>query len=101
MSKFVEIEYYPWIYGSGNCYADNGKPYKHVINIDMIARIPCKPVTKKLYKSYEHKETSTSVEMWELDTQIAYGCGINGVGYEHFYMTKASFDKLMDVLDIA
>jgi hypothetical protein len=107
MNKFVKINYFPRAALDNGIafYADDGKPLQLILALDVIKAIAPKPNSWRVFDNLSELRHDDGkfklVELYRITTDIAYGRGINGVGFDSYDITKESYENLLASIDIA
>ena len=100
MKQLTRIEFYTRSWDGTQYrfkFTKDGGPSTTLIDPTTIVSMDDKPSTKMVFKhnAGSWDKVGTNTEMYYVQTTIAQGCGINGVDFQGFWVTKNTYEKLL------
>ena len=81
-------------------FAEDGGPNTTLIDPTTIVAMDDKPSTKVVFNhnanSWDRDKDGTKTEMYYVQTTIAKGCGINGVDFQGYWVTKKTYENILE-----
>ena len=99
--QLTRIEFYRNVW-DGTQYRlkldENGKPSTTLIDPTTIVSMDDTPSTKMVFKHDANSwdKVGTKTEMYYVQTTIAQGRGINGVDFQGFWVTKKTYENILE-----
>ena len=99
--QLTRIEFYRNVW-DGSQYrlklAENGKPATTLIDPTTIVSMDDTPSTRTVFKynAQSWDKVGEPTEMYFVQTTIGVGCGINGVDFKGFWVTKKTYENILE-----
>lgn len=100
MKQLTRIEFYPRSWDGTQYrfkFAEDGGPSTTLIDPTTIVAMDDKSSTKMVFKHDANSwdKVGTNTEMYYVQTTIAKGCGINGVDFQGYWVTKKTYKNIL------